>query len=167
MANCKKDIFFGPWSDIVKTSSLMQPIRLQECLGFCPLRLSIIGGVWQKSHDLSVASYQLFPHAEWYFMLLFYYWSASGILGFPVIWLATAASGILRYLGPTYKKRFYFTICNIKLIFITISLAMPLHQKMDSHENYCYANEFYHLNASDNCEKQRIRRRNTGKTVTK
>ena len=37
---------------------------------------------------------------------------------------------------------------------------------MDSHEKHCDANEFYHPNASDNCEKQRICRRNTGKTVT-
>ena len=35
---------------------------------------------------------------------------------------------------------------------------MPLHVKMDSDENYCDANEFYHPNASDNCEEQRIYR---------
>ena len=36
---------------------------------------------------------------------------------------------------------------------------------MDLDEIYCDASEFYHPNASDNCEKQRICRRNTVKTV--
>lgn len=66
--------------------------------------------------------------------------------------------------GP---KRYLFTTCDLKLIDFHNHFASRYMRKYAQTKTVnCDANEFYHRNASDNCEKQRICRRNTGKCVT-
>ena len=61
-----------------------------------------------------------------------------------------------RYFTIPWTKRFFFTICNLKLVNFHDYFACHCTEKMDSDENYCDVNAFYHPNASENCEKQRM-----------